>query len=367
MKRFLVLLLASLVMGIGAVAPALQTHAANHSTLAPAMGTPPTTLGPQIQNVSHGARGQEPAERRCAGGMARHGAPEPRLWHGRPGALGGQLTKHTKYPLAGISFAMSLVAALKLEEQRTLHDGALVCAYLPSCPAAWKHLTIGMVIDNTAGLPNWDWEHQGNTVADSLAGCQSEALSITVDYQNCTVIVLGTIFEKVTGKPWATVMRAALFGPAGMAHSGRITDALVPPARASAYSGDQPNPGTHFNTYYHVYATLQDVYAYDNAIFGGKIISQHALQRLLAPKTEVSPPDAGITAEQQAAQWKLGTLGGHRVVLTTGSSAAFTAANVRFPNDDVTVIVLSNEDQNDVEAVAVQLAELVLGIRPTPA
>ncbi len=364
MKRFLVLLLASLVMGIGA--PALQTHAANHSTLAAAMGTPPTTLGAQIETYLTGLA----AKNQLSGVVlvAWHGTVL--LSHGygmadREHSVAN--SPSTKYPLAGISFAMSLVAALKLEEQRTLHDGALVCAYLPSCPAAWKHLTIGMVIDNTAGLPNWDWEHQGNTVADSLAGCQSEALSITVDYQNCTVIVLGTIFEKVTGKPWATVMRAALFGPAGMAHSGRITDALVPPARASAYSGDQPNPGTHFNTYYHVYATLQDVYAYDNAIFGGKIISQHALQRLLAPKTEVSPPDAGITAEQQAAQWKLGTLGGHRVVLTTGSSAAFTAANVRFPNDDVTVIVLSNEDQNDVEAVAVQLAELVLGIRPTPA
>jgi YVTN family beta-propeller protein len=366
MKRFLVLLLAGLVMGVGSVAPALQTHAANHSALTAAQRTKSATLSTQIETYLTGLA----AKSQLSGAVlvARHGTVLLSQGYGmadREHKVPNAPT--TKYPLAGISFAMSLVAGLKLEEQGTLHDSALICAYLSSCPAAWKALTIGMVLDNTAGLPNWDWEHQGSTVADSLAGCQSAALSVTVDYQNCTVIVLGTIFEKVTGTPWATVLRAALFGPAGMTHSGRMTDAMVPPVRASAYSGDQPNPGTRFNTYFSVYATLKDVYAYDDALFGGKILSQQSLQRLLTPKSDVSPPDAGIAAEQQAAQWKVGTLGGHRVVLTTGSGAAFTAANVRFPNDDVTVIVLSNEDQNDVEAVAVHLAGLVFSVSPTTA
>jgi hypothetical protein len=83
MKRFLVLLLAGLVMGVEFVAPALQTQAANHSALAAAKGTPST--------------------------------------------------KTTKYPLAGISFAMSLAAGLKLEEQGTLDGGACNASIVAGC------------------------------------------------------------------------------------------------------------------------------------------------------------------------------------------------------------------------------------------
>ncbi|WP_019588847.1 serine hydrolase domain-containing protein [Deinococcus apachensis] len=273
----------------------------------------------------------------------------------------------TVYPIAGVSFAMNLAAVLKLEEQGTLQDGALVCTYLSSCPAAWKPLTIGMLLDGTSGLPNWPWDQEGHTtVADSLAGCQSKALEFrpsptAVDYRNCTTIVLGAIVEKVTGKPWASVMREAIFAPAGMTHSGRMTDALVPPARARDYGGLVANSITHYNDYFQVFSTLEDVYAYDNALFGGKILSSRSLKRLFAPRAPVSEPDAGITDERRAAQWKVGKINGHQVILTTGNTYHFTAANLRFPTDDVTVIVISNDDENDVEAVAVHLAGMLFG------
>jgi CubicO group peptidase (beta-lactamase class C family) len=272
----------------------------------------------------------------------------------------------TRYPVAGISFAMSLVAALKLEEQGRLHDGARICAYLPSCPVAWQALTIGAVVGGTAGLPGWGWEQQGHTVADSLAGCQSEALTTqrrrtTVDYQNCTVIVLGTIFEKVTGQPWATVMRDLIFRPAGMPNSGRMTDALVPPARARDYAGAVADRSTRYNTYFQVVSTLRDIAAYNTALFSGKILTPSSLAQLFAPRAPVSPPDATITAERQAAQWKIGKAFGHPVIFTTGTTYSFTAANLRFPHDGLTIVVLSNQEQNDVEDLAVHVAALVFG------
>ncbi|PYE50990.1 serine hydrolase domain-containing protein [Deinococcus yavapaiensis] len=270
----------------------------------------------------------------------------------------------TAYPVGGVSLGMVLAAALKLEEQGVLKDGALVCTYLRSCPAAWQPITVGMVIDGTAGLPGWGWDQEGHSVADSLAGCQSTGLAFrpsptAVDYRNCTVVVLGTIFEKVTGKPWATVMREAIFTPAGMTHSGRMTDAMLPPARARDYAGSTANPVGHYNDYFQVVSTLEDVYAYDNALFGGKILSSRSLKRLVTPRASVSEPDAGITEEGRAAQWKVGKIAGHQVIFTTGNTYHFTAANLRFPTDGVTVIVMSNDDDNDVETVAVHLANML--------
>lgn len=276
----------------------------------------------------------------------------------------------TKYPVAGVSASISLVTALKLEELGKLRDAALICSYFPSCPPSWRSTTVGMVLDGTAGLNEVNWGRPGHTTAQSLIQCQglprAAAPGTQVGYGNCTVVVLGTILEKVTGKPWTTVIRQAIFRPARMTHSGRVTDSLLPPARAQDYSGSTPDSDVVYNDYFQVYSTLRDVYGYDNALFAGRILSHPSLTRLFAPRGAVSPPDANVTAEQQAAKWKVGRVVGHQVIFTTDDTKDFTAANMRFPQDGATVIVISNDAHDDVEAIAVHAAALLFGERVAP-
>jgi CubicO group peptidase (beta-lactamase class C family) len=271
----------------------------------------------------------------------------------------------TKYPLPGVSFSLSLVAGLRLEDQGKLRDPDLVCAYLASCPDSWRATTVGMVLDGTSGLRDAGWGQGGNTTTQSLAHCQGEplaaALGVRPSYQNCTVVLLGTIFEKLTGKSWEDVMRQEIFRPAGMKNSGRMTDALIPPARAQGYSGSSPESDVVYNDYFAVYGTLRDVYAYDNALFGGRLLSEASLRRLFAGRGNAVPPDANISAEQQASEWKVGSFLGHQVILTIDDARSFRGANLRFPRDGVTVIVISNDHQNEVEDVAVHAAAMAFG------
>jgi CubicO group peptidase (beta-lactamase class C family)/streptogramin lyase len=274
----------------------------------------------------------------------------------------------TRYPIPGVSFSLSLAAGLRLEDQGKLHDVDLVCSDLASCPDSWKAITIGMVLDGTSGLSDAGWGQAGHTPDQSLAHCQGEPLlaapGTKLSYQNCTVVVLGTIFQKVSGKPWESFMRQEIFRPAGMKNSGRMTDALVPPARAEDYSGSAPDPDVVYNDYFQVYGTIRDVYAYDNALFEGKLLSRRSVQRLFAPRGTVTPPDANITNERQASKWKVATLLGHQVILTTDDTKSFTGANLRFPKEGVTVIVISNDSQNNVEPIAVHSAALLFGAKP---
>lgn len=277
----------------------------------------------------------------------------------------------TRYPLPGISFSLSLAAGLRLEDQGKLKDSASVCSYLATCPASWKPITVHMVLDGTSGLSDSGWGEAGHTTMQSLAHCQGESLTAApgsrLNYQNCTVVVLGTIFQRVSGKPWQTFMRQEIFGPAGMKNSGRMTDALVPPARAQDYSGTAPDTDVVYNDYFQVYGTVPDVYAYDNALFGGRLLSRTSLRRLVAARGSVSPPDAYITEEHQAAKWKVGSFLRHQVIFTTDDTKSFLGVNLRFPKDGVTVVVISNDDQNDVEDVAVHAAAMVFGAKiPAP-
>jgi CubicO group peptidase (beta-lactamase class C family) len=168
------------------------------------------------------------------------------------------------------------------------------------------------------------------------------------------VLVLATLIEKVSGAPWVTFLQRAIFAPAGMTHSGRMSNAFLPPARAQAYSGATPDTATIYDDYFQAYGTAPDVYAYDEALFGGRLVSLATLARLFAP-------GAASGALHNAITWQRGQVAGHPVVYTSSSGNSFSALNLRFVQDGVTIVVLSNDGSNLVRSIGAHLAAIVLG------
>jgi CubicO group peptidase (beta-lactamase class C family) len=267
-------------------------------------------------------------------------------------------TPSTLYPLGGVSFSYSILGTLWLEEHGKLPDQAHICTYIPDCPDAWQPITVHMVLGGTSQIPNYDWGQPGHTTAQSVRALEAKPLDGTpgasIDYQNGDVLVLATIIEKVNGESWAAFLQRTIFGPAGMTHSGRVTHALVPPARAQDYSGDTPDDNAVFDDYFQAYGTAQDVYAYDNALFGGRLVSRATLARLFGPGVATGDLHSGFT-------WQTGRVAGHRAVYTSKGTKSFSATNMRFPRDGVTIVVISNDDTNLVRSIAAHLATAVFG------
>jgi CubicO group peptidase (beta-lactamase class C family) len=272
-------------------------------------------------------------------------------------------TPSTRYPIGGVSFSFSILGTLWLEEHGKLADQARICTYLAGCPAAWMPITVHMVLAGTSQIPAYDWGQPGLTTAQSVRALQAQPLDGTpgsspLDYQNGDVLVLGTIIEKVTGEPWATFLQRTIFGPAGMRHSGRMTDAFRPPARAQGYLGAFPDDSTVYNDYFFAYGTAPDVYAYDQALFGGRLVARATLARLFGPGAATGGLHSGYT-------WQTGRVAGHRAVYTSNAGNAFATINLRFVQDGMTIVVISNDDTNedttDVQQTAVHLAAIAFG------
>jgi CubicO group peptidase (beta-lactamase class C family) len=265
---------------------------------------------------------------------------------------------NTLYPLGGVSFSLTILGTLWLEEHGKLADQAHICTYVPGCPAGWQPITVHMVLEGTSQIPNYDWGQPGHTTAQSVRALEAEQLDGTpgssVDYQNGDVLVLGTIIEKVSGEHWAAFLQHAIFGPAGMTHSGRVTRALVPPVRAQDYSGDTADDKASFDDYFQAYGTASDVYAYDEALFGGRLVSRATLARLFGPGVAAGDLHSGFT-------WQTGRVAGHQAVYTSKGTMSFSATNMRFPREGVTVVVASNDDTNLVRSIATHLATVVFG------
>ena len=276
-------------------------------------------------------------------------------------------TPNTTYSVS-INAPTAILGILILEEQGKLADSTPICRYLTGCPAAWQPITIGMLLAGTAAIPNYDWgQNPGRTTAQALRDLQSAPLDGTpgkaINYTNGDTLVLDSIVEKVTGASYATFLQKIIAGPAGMAHTGRLAGTLRPAHFAQVYSGATLLTGLAYDDAFPLYATTPDVYAYDTALFGGKLVSAKTLGRMVTPRTPIVPPDAGVSDERRTYVWKTGRIVGHRVIYTIGGSTGVSTANLHFPGDGVTIVLNSNEDQDGLEDIAVHLVALVFGQR----
>jgi len=134
---------------------------------------------------------------------------------------------HTPFALASVTknFTNTLVA--RLVEQGKLHWKDKVSKYLPdlqfSDPKMTEALTIEDLLSHRCGLPGFTADtliELGWSAPEIMASMKEFPVEgefrKTYEYQNAVVGIVGTIIEKVTGKPLSQVYREELFQPAGL-------------------------------------------------------------------------------------------------------------------------------------------------------
>jgi CubicO group peptidase (beta-lactamase class C family)/streptogramin lyase len=280
----------------------------------------------------------------------------------------------TLYPLGGLGYAISYQLALQLAEAGKISLSSHICSYISRCPSSWRAITIEMVADGTSRLPDYPWGASPTPAEYNVRHCAAMPLDTVppgaTDYgKSCDVIVLDTVIERTLHRPWAALLSQYILTPAGMKHSGRLYDSLRPPARARDYSGSVPGDPSQGSSgtgaIFNVYSTAPDILRYDNALFGGKLVTAHGLQRILTPRDLVLPPDPSIKGARNGWSWHVGRLMGRRAVYTEGNLSNFYCFDLRLPQDGVTVIVLSNNSENDATEIGVNIAQFAVGKEPS--
>ena len=281
--------------------------------------------------------------------------------------------RNTKYGVSGVSQSFSVADVLQSVEQGALRWNDPICKYLPGkCVPSWRRITVRMVVDGTADFPAAGFGIAGNSPAQSLATCEKAPLDAKpgsrIEYQNCGDIVLGLLVQKSSVGSWG---QAGAFLLPGLTNTGQLTNSLSSPERALAYDGPKLDPATVFNDTFSAYSTAPDILAYDNALFGGRFLSPHDTAVMFQPRAGipngapgVDPTDYGVANAGWGYDWKVGRVLGHKVAYTLGSMSYFQAANVRFQQAGVTVIVLANDVRDNVWDIATHAAAFVFGQSP---
>jgi CubicO group peptidase (beta-lactamase class C family) len=109
-----------------------------------------------------------------------------------------------------------------------------------------------------------------------------------------------------------------------------------------------------------MYSTVEDLYRWDQALYSDLILDGQSREAMFTPYIPLPSPADSLTARGDYGYgWEIGEVAGHRVFSHEGSLPGFHALLQRFPDDYVTIIILSNIQTSDVQALAGDLAEIV--------
>lgn len=265
-------------------------------------------------------------------------------------------TPDTRFAIASITKRFTLVILERLVAENRLAWSDPLAKWVPDFPSAGK-ITVDHLARHRSGLRDPEklrrmirFSYSSAEVVEML---KSEPIvsepGKEYAYTTANFAILGHIIERVTGKTFAEVVQQYVYGPAGMKDSGELATTAVVPRLASGYMPDPVTGGLAVcgpeDMSWKVaggssYSTARDLHRYMRAFYGGKLLP------------------AGKDPVTAAALGKLFD----RPVLTSSGSFPGTNANVLyFPEEEVTVVVLSNNYAGTTSTIAEAVAAMILG------
>ncbi len=277
-------------------------------------------------------------------------------------------TPQTKFRLGSITKQFTAASVLLLQEQGKLNVQDPVCKYVENCPAAWQPITIHHLLTHTSGIPSFtgfpDYLKTmalPTTVSETIARFRDKPLEFKpgerFSYSNSGYVLLSHIVEKVSGQTYADFMREHIFAPLGMKNTGADVTSQILKNRASGY---RAGPDGLTNAPYldmsipqgagALYSTVEDLYIWGQALFGGKLLAQKSLDAMLTVVKDYYAYGIGVDT-----QFKLPRIG------HSGGINGFNTYMAWFPAERATFVVLSNiENGTPTTQIETRLARLAL-------
>ncbi len=283
-------------------------------------------------------------------------------------------TGATNYRLASLTKQFTATAVLLLVRDGSLSLDAPVRDFLPELPSYAAPVTVRHLLTHTSGL--WDYEdfvpdsqvrqvHDADVLALLRAHAESTyfAPGSAWRYSNTGYALLSLIVERVSGARFADVLRTRIFEPLGMlgtfAHEdGRTTV----PHRAWGYTvrGDSVERTDQSNTSAvlgdgGVYSSIDDLAKWHASLDHAPLVGDSLWRATTTPFTLTDG-----TATTYGFGWFVERFRGHARLRHHGETRGFTNAVSRFPDDGLTIVVLTNRTGSAPWEIADALSALYL-------
>ena len=281
-------------------------------------------------------------------------------------------SSRTRFHIASVTKPFTAAAILQLQERGRLQVSDYISRYLPDFPHG-DRITLDNLLTHTSGIPDINDLEDYDTFARSphtldqliakFAGLPLEFQpGSKASYSNSNYNLLARIIEKVSGQTYGDYLATHIFGPCGMHDTGHDGDAArIISSSASGYDpfeltgyekapyldwSNKTGPGS-------LYSTVGDLLLFDRALNSGKILSDSTRKKYY------------VEGEENTYGWYFFSRLGHRLMAGKGQGPGFTAELDDYPDDGVTIIILSNSHSSVTQdPIVTGLAAIVFGNEP---
>jgi len=277
-------------------------------------------------------------------------------------------TPDTVYKIASASKQFIATGIMLLVQERRIGLDDSLTKFLDGAPPAWNAITIRHLLTHTAGLireaPGFD-PMKVQSDADILRSAYVVPLRFAPgqkwEYSNTGYFALAEIIRKVSGQSWGDFVAARIFKPLGM-QATRTTPTSATEKIAGYAQGyvdndtlrDAPQwvalrPSGAF------LSTVRDLAKWDAALRTESILTESTRRQMWTPVTL----NDGATYPYGFG-WMMATVKGHRLIHHPGGMPGFRSDIMRFVDDGLTIIVLMNLDDVDIDAIIGGLAAVYM-------
>src|SRR5262245_2965752 len=261
------------------------------------------------------------------------------------------VTPDTVFELASVTKQFTATAIMLLVEKGKVKLDDLIVQYLPGSPSNWNGITVRHLLTHTGGmaalangfasLP----DKTSYTTAESFKSATEDPISFKPgerhQYSDVGYFLLGMIIEKASGQRYKDFLAEQFFKPLGMTSTSVLDQWAILKHRAAGYTlrkGQLVNIRRIWQdelpSNYGIFSAVRDLAKWEIALASGKVVNELSLTAMWTP---VKLNDG--TSYPYGFGWELENAHGHRIITHSGMTGT---EYTRFPDDKLTVIVLTN-------------------------
>jgi D-alanyl-D-alanine carboxypeptidase len=290
----------------------------------------------------------------------------------------------TVYHIVGPMLPFTGISVLQLAERGKLSLDDDISKFIPEFPLQGHHVSIRQLLNHTSGIV--DYHYLGDAI--EATSRQPKALDEVMalysgknwvnepgkkwDWSISGFQLLVTIVERTTGQSFQDYVQQNIFSPAGIKATTYCDDFTLVRGLAHAYRKSRNSyvPANEndmaYNSDLRFCSTVGDLYQLWRSIQEKKLLRPETFKQM----TTAEGAAAQMSPQDPKAQYGFAIMinheEDHRRIGQHGSLLGYSGSLYDFPDDQLTIIVLTNTEDQNAYAITRALARAALGLPELP-
>lgn len=286
-------------------------------------------------------------------------------------------TPETNFRLASVSKQFTALAVLILRERGKLTLEETLPAFFAEFPAFGQAITVRQLLTHSSGLLDYEDLIPPGTALPVL---DQDVLRLIIQdgrtnrvptyfppgtqyrYSNTAYSLLALIVQARSGQTFAQFLRNNIFQPLGMSNtlayeagSSRVLHrAFGHGRRDGGWERTDQSLSSSVLGDGGIYSSLQDLFKWDQALYTTRLVSAATRKEAFTPQIATDKP-----GKSYGYGWYLTEYHGSKQIWHSGETIGFRTRLVRIPEQQLTVIILSNRSDQPLEPYANRVIDLM--------